>query len=40
MDADLVRKTLKICNLATLESILMKRSSIIYLCKIFHMANT
>ena len=35
MDADLVSQTLKICNLTTIEAILMKRSSIIYLCQIF-----
>ena len=40
MDADLVSQTLKICNLTTIEAILMKRSSIIYLCKTFHLANT
>ena len=40
MDADLVSQTLKICNLTTIEAILMKRSSIIYLCQIFHLANT
>ena len=40
MDADLVCQTLKICNLATAKVILMKRSSNLYLCKIFHLANT
>ena len=40
MDADLVRKTLKICNLAAAKAILMKLSSNLYLCKIFHLANT
>ena len=35
MDANLLCKTLKTCNLTTIEAILMKRSSIIYLCQIF-----
>ena len=39
MDADLVRKTLKICNLAVPKAILMKHSLNLYLCKIFHLAN-
>ena len=40
MYADLVRKTLKICNLAVTKAILMKHSLNLYLCKIFHLANT
>ena len=40
MDADLVRKTLKVCNLAATKAILMKLSLNLYLCKIFHLANT
>ena len=40
IDADLVRKTSKICNLTTLKAILMKLSLIIYLYKIFHLAKT
>ena len=40
MDADLVCKTLKICNLQATKAILMKLSLNLYLCKIFHLANT
>ena len=40
MDADLVCKTLKICNLTTTKAILMKLYSNLYLCKIFHLKNT
>ena len=36
MDAESVRKTLKIINLTTTNAILMKRGTIMYIPKIFH----
>ena len=38
MDAELVRKTLKIFNLTTTYAILMKLTIVMYFCKIFVLA--
>ena len=38
MDAELLRKTSKICNLTITKTILLKITSIMYLYKTFHLA--